>query len=537
MISERKTTQRKQISAVVIIAIVIGATAVTSVVFTGSAVAAAGNGPAVGVSSPAADANLDSQPVIRGKATDDGSVDTVELSIRRENGEYYDGNGWTSSNSPVWITVSGTTDWTYDVYDGGDGITTDGVYTVTARATDNNGQTQSEPFGKIGADPTEITYTVDTQSPSITTVDVTDEGTDDTVEPGETVRLSADVSDATAGVETVTTNASRLGGPSELKLVPDGGNTYTASFVVSEPQVGDGDVPLIVTAEDSFGHTATGSDLITLDTDVASVDTLSVNHEFIGIVKDDGQLRVTADGVKDDQGNRVDDDTATVKVAGQTYDVGVTDGEIDATIDPTKISDTANTGKTDVALADSTASVTLVHEVNGLEKGYQVGGTPMPASDVLVENVNDVTAYDPTDESWSQPEELRAGEGYYIDAASNDARIGYEFDEDASKTSQSWLLDQGYNLVGASPNMNNGESVEVTNDLGADITPSESDIEVRLPKDSASPGDRKGLNSFKSPAADTDTADAYDAYWIYVDSNEDYVRTTVEVAYDPSEQG
>ena len=534
MTSKANSTQRKQISAVLITAVVIGAAAVTSIGFTGVATAAAGNGPAVGITSPAADANLDSQPVIRGKATDDGSVDTVEVSIQRENGDYYNGNGWTGDEQ--WLEVSGTTDWRYDVYDGGEGITTDGVYTVTARATDDDGQTQSEPFDEVGADPTEITYTVDTQSPTMTAVEVTDQGSDDTVAPGDTATLSVDVSDATAGVETVTTDATQLGGPAELELTSDGGNTYTASFSVSEPQVGDGDVSLTVTAEDSFGHTTTGSDTVTLDTDVATVDSLSVNHEFIGIVEDDGQLRVTADGVKDNQGNRVDDDTATVEIAGQTYAVDVTEGKIDATIDPTKISDTANTGTTDVALADSTASVTLVHEVNGLDKGYQVGGTPMPASDVLVEDVNDVTAYDPTDESWSQPEELRAGEGYYIDAASDDARIGYEFDEDASKKSRARLLDQGYNLVGASPNMNDGESIDVNSDLGADIAPSDSDIEVRLPKDSASPGDKKGLDSFESPAADSDTADAYEAYWVYVDSNGDYVRTTVEVAYDPSGQ-
>lgn len=529
-----ETAPRHAILAILVASLtVVGVVGVPGV-FVGSAAAAAGNGPAVGIESPSDGSDEHSQPVIDGSASDDKSVSSVEITIKRSSdGYYYDGNEW--KDSPTWLSVDGTTDWSYDVYDGGNGITTDGTYTVTARATDSDGQTQTEPFDRIDADPTQVTYTVDTQTPAVTSVTVTEHNGDDTVEAGDSVKVSATATDATDGVETVTVDASKLGGPASMTLSLASGDTYSGTFQVDAPNMGDGDATLSLTATDGFGQTASGSDSITLETDPADAASVTLHSNFVGVVEDDDNLKVTASGIVDAQGYEVDSDTATLSIAGQTYDATVTDGTVDTTIDTTEIGDDASTGDRDATLAGVTKSLTLVHEARSLDEGYQASGTPMPASDVLVEDVADVTTYDSDQASWDQPKETQAGEGYYINAESDDARIGYTFADKSERSSDSELLDQGYNLIGASPNMNDDESSQATTDLGADISPSENAIEVRLPT-SQQPSDKKGLSAFEDPADPSDTTSAYEGYWVYVDSSGDYVRTTVEVGYEPDEQ-
>lgn len=529
-----ETSSDRALAAIVLASVTVLGTVGMAGVFIGTAAAAAGNAPAVGIESPGDGADKHSQPAIDGSATDDKSVSSVEITIQRSSDDkYFDGSTWVSSET--WLSVDGTNDWTYDVYDGGNGITTDGTYTVTARATDSDGQTQTEPFDRVDANPTTVTYTVDTQTPAFSSITVTEQNSDDTVSAGDTVKVSATATDATSGVDTVTANASKLGGESSMTLSHDSGDTYSGTFQVAEPTMGDGDTSLTVTATDGFGQSASGDDSITLDTDPVDASSVTLHSDFIGVVQDDDKLKVTASGIVDAQGYQVDSDTATLSIAGQTYDLTVTDGEVDATIDTTKISDTASTGERDATLAGVTKSVTLVHEARSLKEGYQVSGTPMPASDVLVEDVADVTTYDADQDSWVQPQETRAGEGYYINAESDGSRIGYIFADKSEKTSDSRLLDQGYNLVGASPNMNDGDKSEVTNDLGADINPSASDIEVRLPT-SQQPSDKMGLSAFEDPADPSDKTSTYEGYWVYVDSDGNYIRTTVEVEYDPEKQ-
>lgn len=527
--------EQTSIGTLLLVALLLAVPFSATIPFAGSVAAAAGNGPAVGIDAPADGSELQSQPVISGRATDeDGTVTSVEVQIQRSSDDkYFDGSDWVTAET--WLSAQGTTEWSFDTYDSGNGIVTDGTYTVTARATDDDGQTQTEPFEEIGADPVQVTYTVDTQSPSLSSVTVTEAAGDDTVEPGDTVLVSADLSDHTSGIGSVVADTSVLGGPERLSLTHDSGTTYSDTFTVATPNMGDGVASIAVTATDEFGQTRTSSDEISLDTTVDSAESVTLHSEFAGIVEDDGSVRVTARGLTDAQGFQVDDDTAELNIQGQTFSLSVTDGTVDEQIDPTRISDTAGTGTTTGDLAGATDSITLVHEAKGLDAGYQALGTPMPASDVLVEDVADVATYDTDTGSWDQPRERRAGEGYYLNAESDDARIGYIFEDTAEMASNSRLLDQGYNLVGASPNMNEAESTDVTADLGADIQTSDAAIEVRLPT-SQQPSDQKGLESFTEPASATDDVGAFEGYWVYVETSENYIRTTVEVGYDPNEQ-
>ncbi len=75
--------------------------------------------------------------VIAGTASDSGSgVSLVEIRLRRESdGKYYNGMSW--QLTPVWLSASGTTSWTYVI------TPQDGSYTVESRATDGLGHQQT----------------------------------------------------------------------------------------------------------------------------------------------------------------------------------------------------------------------------------------------------------------------------------------------------------------------------------------------------------------------------------------------------------
>ena len=532
------STESDKLRAVALSLLLAGSVLAVTIGFAGTGMAASGNDPRVGIESPTNGGELTTQPIISGTATDDSGISTVELRIENSSGHTWDGSGFDSDSTDEWreaknLTGSPTSvDWSYDTYS--NGITADGEYTVTAQVTNVNGNTQTESINPLTGNPTEITYEVDTQAPSLTSVEVTGkDGNDDTVSDGDTVEVTADVTDSQSGLASVTVDAEVLGGPSNLTLTDDGG-TYDATFDVTEPQMGEGDVSLTVTATDNFGQSRTASDAVTLDTSAVDASSISVDHDFVGIVKDPGSLTVTASNVVDSQGYEVTDGTADITVSGKTYTVSVSDGNITDTIDPTDIDNTEQTGVATVSLGTATTTVRLMHEVEGLDKGYQVGGTPMPADNVVVsDDVNDVTAYDPSNKSWGEANERRGGEGYYIDAETSDARIGYTFDEDAEKKSDSKLLEKGYNLVGASPNMNNGNTISATDDLGADLdVENDPNVSALLPDSNID--DKKGIDAFKNNSDGTNGVDAYDAYWVKISSTDDYIRTTVEVAYDPT---
>ena len=534
-------SKTRNVRAVVLSMLVIGSVLAVTIGFAGTGMAASGNDPRVGIESPADDGELTTQPIISGSATDDSGISKVELRIENGNGDTWDGSSFTVGGTE-WVEVaspggSSTVDWSYDAYS--NGITADDEYTVKARATSSDGKTQTTAFDELNPDPTQVTYEVDTQAPSLTNVEVTEKDDDDTVSDGDTVEVTADVTDSQSGVASVTVDAAVLGGSADLTLTDgDDDDRYNATFDVNDPQTGEGNISLTVTAVDNFDQSRTASDEVTLETSGTDASSISVDHDFVGIVEDPDKLTITASGVVDDQGYEVTDGTADVTVGGKPYDVTVEDGEISDTIDPTAIDNTNETGVVTVSLGTATTTVRLMHEVEGLDKGYQVGGTPMPADNVVVsDGVNDVTAYDPSNESWGEADERRGGEGYYIDAGTSDARIGYTFDEDAEKQSDSKLLEEGYNLVGASPNMNDDDKIDVTDDLGADLdVDGDSAVIARLPDSNTDIADKKGLDAFETSSGGTDDAEAYEAYWVKIDSTDDYIRTTVEVAYDPSEQ-
>ena len=355
----------------------------------------------------------------------------------------------------------------------------------------------------------------------------------------------ATVTDAPAGVESVEVDASALGGPDALTLSKQDGDTYYDSFTVQNPPASDGSVSLEVEATDEFGNTASGSDSVTLEKEISSVETLRLDHKFVGIVEDTDDVSVIARGVEDADGNPIASDGnpeyATLEIAGYSKEVDVVDGEIDATIDPTKIPDDTATGEATVSIAEADSQpptdVTLVHEARGLDEGYQLAGTPMDAQDVVFQDVSDVTTYDPTAENtkWISPDEQQAGSGYYVHGESSDARVGYTFAENGELRSEK--LHEGYNLVAATPDLNDEDAAEINADLGAGITAGDSNIDVYVRDDDVDLTDRSGnadTSAFDTETDGTETVGGFEAYFVYVGSDEE-IRTVDDEGYDASE--
>jgi hypothetical protein len=491
-----------------------------------------------------------SYPTITGNASDNVEVQSVEVAISDSSGQYYDRSSF-SSDSVVWLSTSspaGPSDWSYDTA----GVTPDGEYDVAVRVEDAAGHARSYVSGTEGPPaPVDssysVSYTVDTSAPSVTGPSISAS----TVEVGDSVTVSATVTDATAGVESVEANASQLGGSESLALTEtETDNDYQGTFTVSNPSASDGEtVALDINATDAFGQSNTDTSVsTTLDTDVASVEQLSVRQDFVGIVQDaNNSVRVTAQGVEDAQGNAISSGTATLDIGGTTYGgLTVTDGAIDTEIDPTAIPNDAETGEVTVSIVEAgdgpyTDQVMLVHEANGLDEGYQVEGTPMDASNVVFENVSDVITYDPTEPEmpWVAPSENQAGEGYYVYGSASDARIGYTFAETGELRSE--YLHEGYNLVAATPDLNDGDTVQLNSDLGDSLTVDDIGVYTRDPTVSLNdPSGTTDATAFEEVTAGTTTVgdydgeDGYEGYFIYVDSGE-VVRIVEATNYDPTE--
>lgn len=470
-----------------------------------------------------------SPPVITGSVTGT-DVDTVQVAIRNSDGDYYQSDGG-KTGSRTWLdaTVDGD-GWSYET--SGLGLS-EGDYDVYVRASDETGN-QVSYFDGPGHTDLSTAFTLDTTAPSLTGVAVTD-GTDGdgTVTEGDTVFVSADVTDDTSGVGTVTVDASDLGGDASEPLSLDSGSTYLTSFTVTDPEVAEGSHSLTVTATDNHGTTATMSDTIDLETSIYSVEDLTIHQDFIGIVSDENRsVRVTASDITDQQGNEIADEPTTLTVGGHDYDVTVTDGTLDARINPEDIPDSQPTGTVTVELpaadsGDNTDSVTLVDEANNLEEGYQIEGTPMDAESVVLQHTNEQMGYDPVTETRNfQPDLTTAGSAYFIHGINDTARIGYVFsDQSESRTRH---LYRGYNLVAATPDLNQGTDIGVSTEFDK-ITLGTND-EVYLPKDAASPISNADNIEYTELSGDMT---AYQGYYIYIDSSGEKYGVITDEQYDP----
>ncbi|WP_324664514.1 hypothetical protein [Haloarcula sediminis] len=496
--------------------------------------------PTVEVTGPSS-AEQTAAPTITGTVSDqtiDSDIGSVSVAIRNSDDKYYDGSSWSPDRQ--WLTADVSDDGTWS-YDTSSLDIPDDAYTVYVKATDGVGNTHSY-FDGPGSSSLQVSYTLDTETPSVSNPGAAAVGDGDkTVQPGDSVRVTADVSDSPAGVDTVTADASDLGGPTSLELTEESDGTYAGSFTISDPEVGDGPVTLPVTATDTHGQTSDPVDTpaLTLETTIASVEQLTLHQNVVGTVADqNSSIRVTASGVRDEQGNLVaggsaKSETATLVVGSTQYEVTVTDGAVDARIDPTQIPDGTDTGTVTVELAEAddssaTDSVRLMHEVRDLDSGYQIVGTPMDAETVVTQYTDSELTYEPTNSSWIGADMNQAGSTYYVSGINDSARIGYVFSDDAE--SHTRQLHEGYNLVTPTIDLNDGSSITFSSELGS-ISLVSMD---QLYRPESGQGTTAPENLTFATLSSDDDISSYQGYYVYVEAGEKWGVITDE-SYAPAE--
>jgi hypothetical protein len=215
-----------------------------------------------------ADGDLDDgeQVTVSADVTDSGAgVDTVEANARKFGGGVIDLT--LSSGS----TYTGT--FTVDAAQAADAGSD---YPVTVRAADAAGNRNSQDTSPLSSG---YTSSGDTGAPSVTSVTATDKNADGTVTDGETVALSADVSDGGTGVASVTADASQFGASGSVTLSDgDGDGTYTGSFTADAASATSGDHAITVTATDAASTSNSASDTtgtLTMSTADATAPTIS----------------------------------------------------------------------------------------------------------------------------------------------------------------------------------------------------------------------------------------------------------------------
>ncbi|ELZ95166.1 hypothetical protein C440_08817 [Haloferax mucosum ATCC BAA-1512] len=194
------------------------------------------------------------------------------------------------AGSAVSLT-DGNGDDTYDATVTVDGATADpdGNYSVEIVAADAHGTDVTTATGEL---------TLDSTPPASFSPSAEDATNGDgVVGDGESIRVTATVSDATSGVVNVTVNLSAFGA-GVVELPHDTGSTYTATATVSDATAGlDGNHTVVVTATDAAGNDRNQSaGELTLDTDAPVLDDAELTDatDGNGVVADADALTISA---------------------------------------------------------------------------------------------------------------------------------------------------------------------------------------------------------------------------------------------------
>lgn len=274
----------------------------------------------------------------------------------------------------------------------------DGSYALTVDATDLGGNTGSTTTNALA---------LDTSSPSLTNVDLRDDGDGDAVvAPGGTLAVSALVTDAN-GVPSVTADAAAFGAGTVTLTDGDGDDVYDATFA-ADAGTPDGQLRVTVTATDVADNAATAqSNDVTVDgtapavidaamTDLAPIDGFVADGEDIAVsvtATDATALTVEADlspfGAGTDELTDTDDDdtyTATFTADGAAASP---DGLYDANVTATDAAGNLNVTTTNALTLDATpptvADATLTDATDG-DGTVEEGDTVSVASTVTDAN-------------------------------------------------------------------------------------------------------------------------------------------------------
>jgi hypothetical protein len=279
-----------------------------------------------------------------------------------------------------------------------------------------------------------------------------------------------------------------------------------------------------VVAGGAMVATAAADDGPAVGTDTTANET-TIDAEFIGTVVDEGTVTVEASGVTDN-GSLVNRGL-TVTVGGQPVTTATAEnGSLTAEIDPSVLdlepTPNATVGLAGFDVADP-ATVEVVHEAFAVGSGFDLRSVPQGA-ELSAEGVGAVNVWDAaagTYDTVTDPDFETAADlhrGLYVAGSSNDARVGYTFDTTASDPG-TVELSTGWNFVGSNFDISATDNLTVEEDLNL-VQGDVSELDVFT-------GD------FSQPLGPSDTVEAYDGYWVFVDEGDQpVVRNVTDPAYD-----
>lgn len=285
----------------------------------------------------------------------------------------------------------------------------------------------------------------------------------------------------------------------------------------------------------------------------AAVETLQVDAAFVGVVHDPDPVSVHATGVRTADGLLADGEL-TITIAEEPFTLPVTDGTVEATIDPTRIPDATAAGTATVSVtamtpADAdpidaaaidadTASVELVHQVAVVTDTQTTIATPLTLAEGIATSFNVTDPADPIESAAlvryaadARPggtyetgvldldgaRQVHEGFTVQLEGTVERERIGLRYAENAPDAVGIHTLDPGLHLLGAAPNDRaavTGYEATVTADLGDELTTD--DVGAVVPATGATGGDA--------------TVTATDAYWVAT------VRSADRVVFSPAFQ-
>jgi len=303
------------------------------------------------------------------------------------------------------------------------------------------------------------------------------------------------------------------------------------------------------------GSAVVGS--VSVDPAAVSLDDGSVNltQDFVGVVKDSQNVTLndTSDATFSFGSGSVPgelDGTLVLGINGTDYvfenvlddgaiNTSASGAEVDSGKNGTSIANTTPTGDTTITVVgnnsttavEDAGSVTLVHEAVGLSEGYNLKSVPQPAK-LYTQDVDATNQWDPSDDTYeslsiSQGGDVDSGtdlhRGLYVDAASNDARLGYSFATSEVPRPADVVMGNGWHLVGSNFDIN---SESGTRELDVDLR------NVENVTTDGSPGVTAYDSGLSGDIAGSSDINEYDTYWVYVDGEQ--TRVIVAPNYDPN---
>jgi len=264
--------------------------------------------------------------------------------------------------------------------------------------------------------------------------------------------------------------------------------------------------------------------------EVDSVEDFETNHEFVGVVRDPGNLTLTATVGANETPITGNVTLQVVRDGAVLYDGGqipVENGSFAATVDPADFPIDTTTGQATVELGSEPAgTIGLYHEVESRSEGVHPISVPQPAQ-LHVDGEFRATKWDASSGSYSSSGLDTSGdfstsaavhEGLYL-LSDEPIRVGFEFEPDDGGTSSPGTesITPGWTLLGSNYDISSNDYLPLIDDLsiaGADVD---------------------AYSAAGEPLDDFDRIYPYDAYWVHSDST--ISRGVTTPGYNATDRG